>query len=67
MRLHKEEEAIGRRLNDPNGLAISLLNQGSILAFKPSWPAEGWPLAEDALGLAAKHGLGPWSGRSSRS
>ena len=31
MRLHKEEEAICRRLNDPEGLQISLGNQALIL------------------------------------
>ena len=31
MRLHKEEEAICRRLNDPAGLQVSLGNQAVIL------------------------------------
>ena len=57
MRLHKEEEAIFRRLNDPTGLATSLINQGTLLAFDLSRPAEGLPLAEEAARIAAKHGL----------
>ena len=57
MRLHKEEEAICRRLNDPAGLAISLVNQASLLAFRLSRPEDGLPLAEEAAGIATKHGL----------
>jgi hypothetical protein len=57
MRLHKEEEALCRRLNDPNGLAISLANQASVLAFNQARPAEALPLAEEALGIATRHGL----------
>ena len=57
MLLLKEQEAICRRLNDPNGLATSLYNQAGILAFNRSRPAEGLPLAEEALRLATQHGL----------
>ena len=57
MRLHQEQEAICRRLNDPNGLAISLVNQGLLLAFELSRPEEGLPLAEEAARIATKHGL----------
>ena len=57
MRLHQDQEALCRRLNDPNGLAISLANQAHLLAFNRSRPAEGLPLAEEALRLATKHGL----------
>ena len=57
MRLHKEQEAICRRLNDPNGLAITLVNQAHLLAFSLSQPAAALPLAEEAARLAAKHGL----------
>jgi hypothetical protein len=57
MRLHKEKEAICRRLNDPTGLAISLVNQGSLLAFHLSRPKEGLPLAQEAGRIAANHGL----------
>jgi len=58
MKLHKEAEAISRRLNDPEGLSRSLLNQGSLQAFKLSRHAEGLALVEEALRIAAQHGLG---------
>ena len=38
-------------------MAVSLANQGSILAFHQSRPADGLPLAEEALRIATKHGL----------
>ena len=57
MRLHKEEEAICRQLNDPDGLAISLANQAHLLAFSRSRPEDGLPLAEEAVRIATKHGL----------
>ena len=57
MKLHKEREAICRRLNDPNGLARSLGNQGSLSAFDLHRPTQGLPLAEVAARIAAKHGL----------
>jgi hypothetical protein len=55
--LHKEVEAICRGRNDPDGLACSLANQGSLLAFELSRPEEGLPLLEEAAGIATKHGL----------
>jgi hypothetical protein len=57
MRLHKEEEAICRRLNDPGGLAASLANQASLLAVRFFRPEDGLPLAEEAARIATKHGL----------
>ena len=57
MRLYEEQEAICRRLNNPNGLAISLVNQGELLALMLSRPGEGLPLAEEAARIATKHGL----------
>jgi hypothetical protein len=57
MRLHQEQEAICRRLNDPAGLARSLINQASLLAFDLQRPADGLPLAEESYRLASTHGL----------
>ena len=57
MRLHKEQEAICRRINDPAGLADSLFCQACLLANGQSRPAEGLPLAEEALRIATQHGL----------
>ena len=51
MRLHKEQEAICRRLNDPSGLAISSANQAQLLAFKLLRLADALPLVEEALRL----------------
>ena len=57
MRLLKEKESICRRLNRPDGLAISLANQAQLQAFKLSRPKEALPLAEQAVDIAMKHGL----------
>jgi hypothetical protein len=57
LRLLKEQETICRRLDDPNGLAFSLVNQASLLAFNQARPGEGLPLAEESLRLATRHGL----------
>jgi hypothetical protein len=57
MRLDKEHQAICRRLNDPAGLAVSLLNQASLLAGNLTCPADGLPLAEESLRLAIRRGL----------
>jgi hypothetical protein len=57
MRLHKEKEAISRRLNNPDGLAISLVNQASLLAFDLQRPADALPLAQQAHDLTDRHGL----------
>jgi tetratricopeptide (TPR) repeat protein len=54
--LHKQEEAICRR-NDPKGLAISLINQASLLANDKMQPRQGLPLAEEAYHLASRHGF----------
>jgi hypothetical protein len=57
MALHKEEEAICRRLNNPAGLAISLVNQGLLLGLQMGRPTDGLVLAEEALRLATTHGF----------
>lgn len=54
--LHKEEERLCRELGDPNGLAISLINQALLLARDRSRPREALPLAEEAHRLATDHG-----------
>jgi len=56
MALHKEEEAICRQLNNPDGLAISLVNRGLLLGLQMGRPADGLVLAEEALRLATTHG-----------
>jgi hypothetical protein len=57
MRLLKEKETIRRRLNDPNGLALSLTNQSVLLAFNLQRPADALPLVQQAHDLADRHGL----------
>jgi tetratricopeptide (TPR) repeat protein len=54
--LLKEQELICRQINNPEGLAINLVNQGVQLVLEMNRPAEGLPLAEEALQLAKKHG-----------
>jgi hypothetical protein len=57
MRLHKEEEQICRELGNPEGLAISLSNQASVVAVKRERLREALSLAEEAYRLATEHGL----------
>jgi hypothetical protein len=54
-RLLQEQEALSRGLNDPNALAIALVNQAVLLADH-SRQAEGLPLGAEALRLATQHG-----------
>ena len=56
MALLKEQERICCELGDPDGLAISLANQGSLLV-KTGRKGEGLALVEQARETAATHGL----------
>jgi len=53
--LHREAEQICRKLNNIEGLAISLTNQSSILR-KMGRASEALPVTEEAYQLAATHG-----------
>lgn len=56
LELYRKQERLcrGQPLNVP-GLAYSLANQATLLAFGKKRPKEGLPLAEEALRLARAH------------
>ena len=56
MALHKEEERICRELGNPEGLSVSLANQALIVKDLPGRRGEARGLAEEALGIATRHG-----------
>jgi len=57
MELYKSQERICRELGNPEGQAISFINQASLLGLKQGRHQEALPLAEEAHRLATQHGL----------
>jgi tetratricopeptide (TPR) repeat protein len=55
--LYKEQERLCRELGNVDGLARSLASQAVLIAFGKRLPAEALPLAEEAHGIATRHGL----------
>lgn len=66
MALHKEPERICRELEEVEGIAVSLVNQASLLAYNRKQPRDAMPLAEEAHRLAREHGYTALSERRKR-